>query len=34
LFQRGKEVILLLCDGDKRSQNRDIKAAKAMAAEL
>lgn len=32
--QRGKEVVLLLCGGDKRTQGRDIKAAKAMAAEL
>jgi putative addiction module killer protein len=33
-MRRGKEVILLLCGGDKRTQNRDIKAAKAMAGEL
>lgn len=32
--QRGKQLIILLCGGDKGSQNRDIKAAKAMAKEL
>jgi putative addiction module killer protein len=32
--QRGKEIVILLCGGDKRTQTRDIKAAKAMAAEL
>lgn len=33
-IKRGAAVILLLCGGDKSSQGRDIKAAKAMAAEL
>jgi putative addiction module killer protein len=32
--QRGKVLIILLCGGDKRSQARDIKRAKALAAEL
>jgi putative addiction module killer protein len=32
--QRGKEIVILLCGGDKRTQTRDISAAKAMAAEL
>jgi putative addiction module killer protein len=32
--RRGAVVIVLLCGGDKRSQTRDIKAAKAMAKEL
>ena len=32
--QRGREIVVLLCGGDKRSQARDIKVAKAMAAEL
>lgn len=31
--QRGEELLLLLCGGDKDSQVRDIAAAKAMAAE-
>ena len=30
--RRGKVVVLLLCGGDKKSQARDIAAAKAMAA--
>ena len=30
--RRGKVVVLLLCDGDKKSQTRDIVAAKAMVA--
>ena len=32
--RRGKALVLLLCGGDKRSQARDIKTAKAMAADL
>jgi len=32
--QRGREVILLLCGGDKSTQEADIKKAKAMAKEL
>lgn len=30
----GNTVVLLLCGGDKSSQSRDIKAAKALAAEV
>jgi putative addiction module killer protein len=32
--QRGKVVIVILCGGDKRTQDRDIKAAKSMAGRL
>ena len=32
--QRGKVVIVLLCGGDKRTQDLDIATAKAMAREL
>ncbi len=32
--RRGKEVIVLLCGGDKRTQAEDIKSAKAMAKQL
>ena len=32
--RHGHKVVLLLCAGDKGSQARDIKLAKAMAAEL
>jgi putative addiction module killer protein len=31
---RGTTVVILLCGGDKTSQERDIKAAKALAKEL
>lgn len=32
--RRGQEVILLLCGGDKGSQDRDIRAAKSMALQM
>ena len=32
--RRGQALILLLCGGDKGTQARDIKAAKALAAQL
>ena len=32
-INRGSEVIVLLCGGDKGSQDRDIKRAKALAKE-
>lgn len=32
--KRGAEIVVLLCGGDKGSQTRDIKTAKAMASEL
>ena len=32
--RRGDVVVILLCGGDKRTQDRDIRAAKAMADEL
>lgn len=31
---RGKEMLILLCGGDKRSQAADIRKARKMAAEL
>ena len=31
--ERGRTVVLLLCDGDKSSQARDIRAAKRLAQE-
>ncbi len=32
--RRGAEVVILLCGGDKRTQERDISRAKLLAAEL
>jgi putative addiction module killer protein len=32
--QKGQVLIILLCGGDKKSQRRDIKRAKALASEL
>lgn len=32
--RKGQAVVILLCGGDKGSQDRDIAAAKAMAAEM
>jgi putative addiction module killer protein len=32
--QRGKVLIILLCGGNKKTQPKDIEAAKAMAREL
>ena len=32
--RRGAEVIILLCGGDKRTQERDISRAKLLAAEV
>jgi putative addiction module killer protein len=31
--QRGSELLVLLCGGDKRTQDQDIKTAKSMAKE-
>lgn len=32
--RRGPMIVILLCGGDKRTQQRDIKRAQALAAEL
>ena len=32
--RRGEDVVLLLCGGSKRTQDADIKRAKALAAEI
>jgi putative addiction module killer protein len=32
--QRGKILIILLCGGNKKTQSKDIAAAKAMARDL
>lgn len=32
--QRGNELVILLCGGDKRTQDRDIKRAKQLKSEL
>lgn len=32
--RRGQTIVILLCGGDKRTQSRDIKRARQMAAEL
>lgn len=32
--QQGREIVVLLCGGDKGSQDRDIREAKALAKEL
>ena len=32
--QRGEEIVVLLCGGDKGSQASDIRAAKKLASEL
>lgn len=33
-MQRGKVLIILLCGGDKSTQGKDIRRAKAMASDL
>jgi putative component of toxin-antitoxin plasmid stabilization module len=32
-MQRGKALIILLCGGDRRTQARDIRTAKVLAAD-
>lgn len=32
--RRGNTIVILLCGGDKKTQNRDIRTAQEMAAEL
>ncbi|KQT07207.1 MAG: type II toxin-antitoxin system RelE/ParE family toxin [Bradyrhizobium sp.] len=33
-IQQGNTVVILLCGGDKRTQNKDIRTAKRMAKEV
>lgn len=33
-LERGDVIVILLCGGDKNTQNRDIKAAKDLAREF
>jgi putative addiction module killer protein len=33
-IQRGEELIILLCGGDKKTQSKDIKRAKELAQDL
>ncbi len=33
-FQRGKELVILLCGGDKRTQSADIAHAKRLKVEI
>ncbi|WP_447930128.1 type II toxin-antitoxin system RelE/ParE family toxin [Sphingopyxis fribergensis] len=33
-FQRGKELVILLCGGDKRSQDEDVARAKRLKEEI
>ena len=33
-FQRGKELVILLCGGDKRTQNADIAYARSLKEEI
>lgn len=33
-FQRGKDLVILLCGGDKRTQDADIAQAKRLKAEI
>lgn len=33
-LQRGETVVILLCGGDKSTQNRDIERARSLAAQL
>ena len=33
-FQRGKELVILLCGGDKRTQDADVAHAKRLKAEI